>query len=214
MVLLWHRKAWRLVLYRSFRDRAGSRNSCLKETNLKFTEWFEASFFLLKFLLIWFNQIIKLLKYITKNLSQSSYSDSSTIALNAFKSRQGENSRPGLVTRTWKLWKLSSQPCRSHSHEKKENKKMPCSRRGSNPRPSHCFSTLGGYMAGTAYKYDALTDCATGARRKRPYCSFDVFMIVLTLNRFLANRKWAPCTLRPWFWTNSWANRLFKSKDT
>ena len=74
---------------------------------------------------------------------------------------------------------------------------MPCSRRGSNPRPSHCFSTLGGYMAGTAYKYDALTDCATGARRKRFFCSFDVFMIVLTLNRFLANRKWAPCTLRP-----------------
>ena len=36
-------------------------------------------------------------------------------------------------------------------------------------------------MAGTAYKYDALTDCATGARRKRPYCSFDIFMIVLTL---------------------------------
>ena len=32
-------------------------------------------------------------------------------------------------------------------------------------------------MAGTAYKYDALTDCATGARRKRPYCSFDVFMM-------------------------------------
>ena len=52
-------------------------------------------------------------------------------------------------------------------------------------------------MAGTAYKYDALTDCATGARRKRFFCSFDVFMIVLTLNRFLANRKWAPCTLRP-----------------
>ena len=52
-------------------------------------------------------------------------------------------------------------------------------------------------MAGTAYKYDALTDCATGARRERRYCSFDVFMIVLTLNRFLANRKWAPCTLRP-----------------
>ena len=74
---------------------------------------------------------------------------------------------------------------------------MPCSRRGLNPRPSHCFSTLGGYMASTAYKYDALTDCATGARRKRRYCSFDVFMIVLTLNRFLANRKWAPCTLRP-----------------
>ena len=40
-------------------------------------------------------------------------------------------------------------------------------------------------MAGTAYKYDALTDCATGARRKRSYCSFDVF-IVLTLNRFLS----------------------------
>ena len=36
-------------------------------------------------------------------------------------------------------------------------------------------------MAGTAYKYDALTDCATGARRKCSYCSFDVFMIVLTL---------------------------------
>ena len=52
-------------------------------------------------------------------------------------------------------------------------------------------------MAGTAYKYDALTDCATGAGRKRPYCNSDVFMIVLTLNRFLANRKWAPCTLRP-----------------
>ena len=82
---------------------------------------------------------------------------------------------------------------------------MPCSRRGSNPRPSHCFSTLGGYMAGTAYKYDALTDCATGARRKRTYCSFDVFN-ALTLNRFWANRKWATCTLYPWFWTNSWAN--------
>ena len=38
-------------------------------------------------------------------------------------------------------------------------------------------------MAGTAYKYDALTDCATGARRKDIYCSFDV-LIALTLNRF------------------------------
>ena len=46
-------------------------------------------------------------------------------------------------------------------------KKKKCSRRGSNPRPSHCFSTLGGYMAGTAYKYDALTDCATGAGQGR-----------------------------------------------
>ena len=45
------------------------------------------------------------------------------------------------------------------------------------------FSTLGGYMAGTAYKYDALTDCATGARRIDSYCSFDV-LIALTLNRF------------------------------
>ena len=29
-----------------------------------------------------------------------------------------------------------------------------------------------------------------------------------------ANRKWTFCTLRPRFWTNSWASRLFKSKDT
>ena len=34
--------------------------------------------------------------------------------------------------------------------------KSSCSRRGSNSQPSHC-------QAVTAYKYDALTDCATGA---------------------------------------------------
>ena len=28
------------------------------------------------------------------------------------------------------------------------------------------------------------------------------------------NRKWSFCTLRPWFWTNSWTYGLFKNKDT
>ena len=28
------------------------------------------------------------------------------------------------------------------------------------------------------------------------------------------NRKWTFCTLQPWFGTNSWENRLYKSKDT
>ena len=28
------------------------------------------------------------------------------------------------------------------------------------------------------------------------------------------NRKWTFCTLQPYFWTNLWAKRPFKSKDT
>ena len=43
---------------------------------------------------------------------------------------------------------------------RRENQKW--SRGGSNPRPSHYFSTPA-VPASTVYKYDALTDCATGA---------------------------------------------------
>ena len=43
-----------------------------------------------------------------------------------------------------------------------EKKTANCSRRGSNSRPSH-FKAPSAELPGTAYKYDALTDCATGA---------------------------------------------------
>ena len=45
-------------------------------------------------------------------------------------------------------------------------KKSACSWRGSNSRPSHFTAYMASQShAHTAYKYDALTDCATGAGR-------------------------------------------------
>ena len=66
--------------------------------------------------------------------------------------------------------------------KRKKTKKCPAPG-GVRTRDLRIASAPSAAMAGTAYKYDALTDCATGARRKHPYCSFDVFN-ALTLNRF------------------------------
>ena len=48
----------------------------------------------------------------------------------------------------------------------------------------------------------------------------NIFVFLLNLREFKqrrfrathVNRKWTFCTLELWFWTNFWANRLFKSK--
>ena len=47
--------------------------------------------------------------------------------------------------------------------------------------------------------------------------NFDLKVLRVKQQRFWVmhvNRKWTFWTLRPWFWSNSQANRLYKSKDT
>ena len=63
--------------------------------------------------------------------------------------------------------------------------KNACSWRGSNSRPSHFTAYMASQShAHTAYKYDALTDCATGAGRQR-----GINLLYITLRQICAGRQ-------------------------